>query len=1120
MLQTKLSYRRPISLWFGLICFFTCMAVSVCSFANDDETESGDGKLAADKPVGASDEGELAMSSFRIPEGWKVSLFAAEPELANPVAMYVDNQGRAFVCESFRQDRGVTDNRKHDEEWLLADLSAESVQDRIDYHLRLLGTEANEYTAHDDRIRMLVDSDGDGVADQATLHASGFNKLEEGTGAGILVRGDKTYFTCIPKLWLLEDKNGDGQAEERKALHDGYGVRVAFRGHDSHGLIIGPDGRLYFSIGDRGYNIETANGTLKNAESGAVFRCELDGSNLEVFASGLRNPQELAFDDYGYLFTGDNNSDSGDKARWVNVMEGGDTGWRMMYQYLPDRGPFNREKIWHPYSAETPAYTVPPIENISDGPAGLTCYPGTGLTGDYNNCFFLVDFRGGAANSGIRLIRTQPKGAFWEIERSEQPIWNILATDADFGPDGRLWVCDWVFGWVGEGKGRIYRFEDTEAQQQDVVREVEALLKSGFADLADSKLGSLLTHVDRRIRLEAQWELATRGKTQEFAQLLVDTSAGTIPRLHCVWGLAQAARLNSGLRAAVTAELTKSLGDRDLDIRAASAAAVGDLRLNELVPQLIELIGDTEPRVQYAACLAAGKLHSDAALEPVCQMLVDNDNADPGLRHAGIMALKGMANVEKVHALSSHASESVRLAAVVALRKLNDAAVSRFLADASDAVVLEAARAIHDVPELHSALDALAAISIKDSASDALVHRVLNANFRLGGTQAASKIADAATSTSLSEAMRIEGIKMLGAWGSPGRLDRVMNRFLPLEDRSPEAAQLAFRSVFENALGASADIAAAAVETAVALQIDDVSDTLAALVLREESSTDLRVQALSASVELAGEGCIPLLKKLASDENVLVRATSIGELSKLDPKAAMPGLRKASKSENVLEAQIAWDALAGMKLGKKLVGAAVEDYLSGNIPNALRLNVREAIEARKNSDWDDSLEAHDQEAAQISAVKSYQDCIDGGDVELGETLFFTKTVLSCVRCHKVNGEGGEVGPDLSSIAAKKDREYLLESIVAPDAKIAEKFETIMLLTEDDQFITGILKSETASTLELINAEGEITFVESDVVVSRKQGKSAMPADLIKSLSKRELRDLVAYLASLKGGDIE
>jgi quinoprotein glucose dehydrogenase len=151
-----------------------------------------------------------------------------------------------------------------------------------------------------------------------------------------------------------------------------------------HGLQLGPDGRIYFSIGDRGYHVTNQEGQLlARPDTGAVFRCDLDGSHLEVFALGLRNPQELAFDDFGNLFTGDNNSDSGDKARWVYVVEGGDAGWRMYYQYLPDRGPWNREHTWHPYredaatTAVQPASTIPPIVNVADGPSGLVYYPGT-----------------------------------------------------------------------------------------------------------------------------------------------------------------------------------------------------------------------------------------------------------------------------------------------------------------------------------------------------------------------------------------------------------------------------------------------------------------------------------------------------------------------------------------------------------------------------------------------------------------------------------------------------------------------------------------------------------------------------------------------------------------------
>ena len=221
------------SLRFSLLAALACFALSLTCFAQDEKTEepeSGDGTKAADQPLGPSDEARQAMASFRKPDGWSVSLFAAEPAFANPVALDVDNLGRVYVCESFRQDRGVTDNRGHDNKWLLADLAAMSVQDRIDYHKRLLGEKVNDYTAHDDRIRMLEDTDKDGLSDRVTIFAENFNKLEDGTGAGILVRGKQAYFTCIPKLWQLTDADQDGIAESRKALQDGFGVRVAFRG--------------------------------------------------------------------------------------------------------------------------------------------------------------------------------------------------------------------------------------------------------------------------------------------------------------------------------------------------------------------------------------------------------------------------------------------------------------------------------------------------------------------------------------------------------------------------------------------------------------------------------------------------------------------------------------------------------------------------------------------------------------------------------------------------------------------------------------------------------------------------------------------------------------------------
>src|SRR5262249_34286815 len=209
-----------------------------------------------------------------------------------------------------------------------------------------------------ERVRLVEDTDGDGQADRSTVFADGFHHLEDGIGAGLLARGGSVWYACIPDLWLLRDTKGTGRADVRTRLHHGYGVHIAFYGHDLHGLRLGPDGKLYYTVGDRGANVRTPSGSAFLPDEGAVFRCNPDGSELEVVHRGLRNPQELAFDEHGNLFTGDNNSDAGDQARWVQVVDGGDSGWRMSYQYgtaMGVRGPFMAEDQWKPQRDGQPA---------------------------------------------------------------------------------------------------------------------------------------------------------------------------------------------------------------------------------------------------------------------------------------------------------------------------------------------------------------------------------------------------------------------------------------------------------------------------------------------------------------------------------------------------------------------------------------------------------------------------------------------------------------------------------------------------------------------------------------------------------------------------------------------
>ena len=387
-----------------------CFLLIALAIASSLAAQSDDYEPAIPiRPAGP--DAEHAIRTFVVPKGFALSLWASEPMLANPVAIALDNKGRLFVCESFRLHKGVTDNRHYRERWLNAELACRTVEDRVAMYRKHLASQLPDLTREHERVRLLEDRDGDGKADRSVVFAGGFKELADGIGAGVLAYRGKVYYTCIPKLWLLSDGDGDGKAEKREALHHGYGVHTALLGHDLHGLRIGPDGLLYFSIGDRGFHVKTRDGsTLAYPDEGAVLRCRLDGSELEVVHRGLRNPQELAFDRHGNLFTGDNNSDGGDKARWVYVVEGGDSGWRIGWQSIGNRGPWNEEKMWHPEHAGQPAFLVPPIANFTNGPSGLTYNPGVGLGKRWDDCFFLCDFRGTSSQSGVWALRARPRG--------------------------------------------------------------------------------------------------------------------------------------------------------------------------------------------------------------------------------------------------------------------------------------------------------------------------------------------------------------------------------------------------------------------------------------------------------------------------------------------------------------------------------------------------------------------------------------------------------------------------------------------------------------------------------------------------------------------------------------
>jgi len=141
--------------------------------------------------------------------------------------------------------------------------------------------------------------------------------------------------------------------------------------------------------------------------------------------------------------------------------------------------------------------------------------------------------------------------------------------------------------------------------------------------------------------------------------------------------------------------------------------------------------------------------------------------------------------------------------------------------------------------------------------------------------------------------------------------------------------------------------------------------------------------------------------------------------------------------------------------------------------------------------------------------------LHGGDAVSGRRIFFEKPETQCSRCHQVGSDGGTVGPRLDGIGARQPREYLLESIVRPSAKIAPGFDSVVITLRDGGVSTGIVKRESADELVLLSPDGGETPVKVGEIRSRDRGPSAMPEGLVGSLTRFELRDLIEYLASLK-----
>jgi quinoprotein glucose dehydrogenase len=1197
----------------------------------------------------AKTEAQRAIRKFRVAPGFEVELVANEPQLQNPVAFHIGNDGKIYVSETGRYRSSALDIRHH-MSWYDDDLAARTVEDRVALIKKNAGTNWPKLQLETETIRLLEDRDGDGVAEFSTVFADGFTNVLDGIASGVMSRDGWVYFTDIPSVWRLRDNDGDGKADEREQLSYGYGVHFGLTGHDLHGLIKGPDGRIYFSVGDRGAHVKTKEGNVIDLpDEGAVFRMEPDGSNLEVFARGLRNPQELAFNQYGDLFTGDNDCDHGDRERWVHVVDGADYGWRIGYQFSEQNpgGVWMSERIWWTNFPGRVAAYLPPLAHLDNGPSGLAYYPGTGLGAEFNDTFLLCHFKGQDSVSGIKIIKQVARGASYEVIDQSELIWNTLPTDVEFGPDGHIYFSDWVEGWPKSMKGRIYRMVPEKPDPRSA--EVKKLLAEGMKKRPVNELAKLLEHADMRVRLEAQWELAEQHAANVSARTKAalararlmrpygDLAAGPgdptpalttlnqialkgtnqLARLHAIWALGQIDRQNLG---GITTELLALLTDPDIEIQCQAAALLGQARLANAIPILNGLTTSANARVKFFAVSALGKMapavmptnrrmlnyvqtvgerlrslvgqwDGRPSVDPntFIQVLRSADSRDTHLRHACAQALAGIlphvrfpGGLGPVH-FSKDPSDLVRLAVLLMERQLVSATITNFLSDPDPLLVVEAARAINDAP-IPDAMPALAALlgrarllpspdsgdqlengarreprpaGLKSSgvaeamsATDyddlvvrPLIRRVLNANFRVGQPEHAEALAAFAAdgrarllpspdSTSVSkdgarreprptviDDARAEALLMLGQWATPSPRDKVLGLYRPLEPRDPQPAADALARHFDTLLADSSSVVQVAAINAVAeLGLSTAGPKLAGLVSNLAADGRVRAAALKALAKTKAPELDAAMETARLDFDPALKRAAMFLSSSSGSAAAAPQLAEVLKSGSIEEKQVALAALSQIPgtVADEIIYGVLRPWVEGQpLDPALELDVLEASRVREDERIKSYLLRYETNLPPNVKTAAYHWTLAGGNVENGRKIFIEHPAAACYRCHAVDGAGGEVGPPMDGLASRVTPEHILEAIVDPNAKIAEGFENLLIELMDGRFFAGIIKQETETEIILASPEDGLVTLKKAEIKSRERGASGMPEGINDILSKAELRDVMAYLQSLK-----
>jgi len=1073
-------------------------------------------------------------------DDFTLSLWASDSLAPDPIAMSIAENGDVFITRSNRMSHSEFDIRGH-QNWMTESIGFQRVEDRQAFLRATFAPEKsaqNEWLgdlngdgSHDwrdltvakEEIWRLQDHNRDGIADHSTRILADFHTEVTDVAHGLLVRGQDAFVSASPHVWRLEKPSASGEWKKKTPIVSGYGVHIGFGGHGMSGLTEGPDGRIYWSIGDLGAEIKTVDGkTLAHPHEGTIVRCNPDGTGLEVFAKGLRNVHEFVFDDFGNLITADNDGDHpGESERLVHLVEGSDSGWRTHWQFGKYTDPKNNaykvwmdEKLFVPRWDKQAAHIIPPIQNFHNGPTGMQYNPGTGFGKQWKNHFFLVEFVGAPSGSGIWAFTLKPNGASFALQKEQRILSGILPTAIRFTPEGSMLVADWLNGWGTKSQGRIWKF-DTKNPDNIAERKQTALwMQTDFSKLPLADLQGLLAYEDRRIRLKAQFELVNRKSVAVFQTLVEQKSANQLARIHAIWGLGQLVRAKVE---SARLPLRKALVDDDFEVMAQALKTLGDVRDYPSGDEFMSLLNFPNDRVKFYAAEALGRIGKKEAAERLFQLIAANQDRDVYLRHAAVLSLARMEATVACLARVNHPNRAERLAAILALRRMQHPGVAQFLRDSDELLVLEAARAIHDDNSIPEALPELAQrIVSADTYPEPLTRRILSAASRLGRPQDLDGLIAFAQKSANSPAMRAEALAIISVWAEPSPLDRVDGRFRGYVTRNLNEVQDKTRPLVTQWLKATDPVTqVAAVELVGRLQFTEFGEVLEGIYLQNPDKS-LKMALLKTMTDINFARAGVWVRKGLEDESSDVRTVAIGQLVKLSvtqeelPKLLEPIVTKGT----IREKQRVLQTLQTMPSDKTRVvlSGLVADFAQGKLEREVMLDLAEAVEKNGEAGLVDQW---GKVQSSNSVVEEFQATLYGGNAWEGRNYFLYNSTGQCVRCHTFDkDQTGTVGPNLAGIGKKLDRTQLLQALVEPSARLAPGYGQVNLILVGGQEVSGTLLEESDTSLLLRTNEAEPLAIPKSRIQQRENYPSSMPP-MGALMSKKDIRNMVEFLSSLK-----